>query len=117
MATGGPLRSLTGCVVALLLPVAASAAPSAAATLVQRAILAKTPANWQVHVSDRGDFLDVFVTPPYQEAFDLLYQPEELRNRMLAPASEATGGVVVQALASRERRRLRPGPFTRGAGE
>ena len=47
-------------------------------------IVAKVPQNWQVHVSMRDQTLVVFLMPPYQEAFNLWYEPEELREKMLA---------------------------------
>ena len=56
---------------------------SGARSLLQNELKARTPADWQVHVSDRGDTLLAFVTPPYQQAFDLWYEPAALKERML----------------------------------
>ena len=42
------------------------------------------PGDWQVHVSWREDQLVAFVMPPYQEGFDLWYEPETLRSKMLS---------------------------------
>lgn len=50
---------------------------------LQQELRRKVPSNWQVHVSQRGDVLLAFITPPYQEAFDLWYEPVKLRERML----------------------------------
>ncbi len=63
--------------------VAGEPAPEASAYLEQQ-IARKVPQNWQIHVSRRGDDLIVFFMPPYQEAFDLWYEPDQLREKMLA---------------------------------
>jgi hypothetical protein len=55
-----------------------------ARAFLQREIVAKVPQNWQVHVSRRGDDLVAFLMPPYQEAFNLWYEPAQLRERMLS---------------------------------
>jgi hypothetical protein len=67
---------------ALTAPVIA-AEPSPEAYLAQE-IAGKAPQNWQIHVSRRGDDLVAFFMPPYQEAFDLWYQPNQLREKMLS---------------------------------
>ncbi len=61
-----------------------------ARALLQQEIAGKVPQNWQVHVSRRGDDLIAFLMPPYQEAFNLWYEPEQLREKMLSlcPASQ-----------------------------
>jgi hypothetical protein len=51
--------------------------------LLRDELAAKAPSNWMAHVSERGDLLLAFVTPPYQEAFDLWYDPAPLRDKML----------------------------------
>jgi hypothetical protein len=51
---------------------------------LEREIARKVPQNWQVHVSRRGDDLVAFFMPPYQEAFNLWYEPSQLREKMLA---------------------------------
>lgn len=61
----------------------AMAADSPARRVLQDELKARTPADWQVHVSDRGDTLLAFVTPPYQQAFDLWYEPARLKDTML----------------------------------
>ena len=55
----------------------------AAARLFANRTEGQSPPNWQVHVSQRGDMLLAFITPPYQEAFDLWYEPVKLRERIL----------------------------------
>jgi hypothetical protein len=55
-----------------------------AGAYLQQEILRKAPPNWQVHVSRRGDDLIAFFIPPYQEAFDLWYEPAQLHAKMLA---------------------------------
>jgi hypothetical protein len=62
---------------------AARADSSPAVAMLGQEISSKVPSNWQVHVSWRGDQLLAFVTPPYQEAFNLWYEPEKLRAVML----------------------------------
>lgn len=69
--------------------------------LLQDELTARTPADWQVHVSDRGDALLAFVTPPYQQAFDLWYAPDQLRARMLS-LCPAADDAVWGALAPRQ---------------
>ncbi len=64
---------------------AMAAEPSLEArTYLEEQILRKVPQNWQVHVSRRGDDLIAFFMPPYQEAFDLWYEPGQLQAKMLA---------------------------------
>jgi hypothetical protein len=48
----------------------------------------KAPRHWQVHVRWRDHALLASFMPPYQEAFDLWYQPESLLQTMreLCPA-------------------------------
>jgi hypothetical protein len=52
-------------------PFAACAESSPPRDWLQQELKDKAPSNWQVHVSQRGDMLLAFITPPYQEAFDL----------------------------------------------
>jgi hypothetical protein len=42
----------------------------------------KAPSNWQMHVRWREGTLLASFMPPYQEAFDLWYQPESLLQKM-----------------------------------
>src|SRR5690242_629863 len=42
----------------------------------------KAPRHWQVHVRWRDHGLLASFMPPYQEAFDLWYQPESLLHRI-----------------------------------
>jgi hypothetical protein len=51
--------------------------------LTPTVVASTLPPNWQLHVSDRGDVLIAFLTPPYQEAFDLLYSPVALESKVL----------------------------------
>jgi hypothetical protein len=80
---------LAGCLAGL----PAVAAGSQEAHLLQEQVAAKVPANWQVHVSARGETLVVFLMPPYQEAFDLWYQPERLRKKMLGLCPEPSDAI------------------------
>ncbi len=77
-----------GLVAGFALAVASSAAPAVAgspeASLLREETAAKVPANWQVHVSPRDNALVIFLMPPYQEAFNLWYEPEKLREKMLS---------------------------------
>jgi hypothetical protein len=68
---------------ALTAPVVADEQPPEA-TFLEQEIARKVPQNWQVHVSRRGDDLVTFFMPPYQEAFDLWYDSDKLREKMLA---------------------------------
>jgi hypothetical protein len=65
---------------------------SEASAYLEQAIARKVPQNWQVHVSRRGDDLIAFFMPPYQEAFDLWYEPDQLREKMLSlcPSNDDT---------------------------
>jgi hypothetical protein len=69
------------CLAQILCGQGASAAGSPERALLQAELTARTPSNWQVHVSQRDDVLLAFITPPYQEAFDLWYQPATLREK------------------------------------
>ncbi len=75
---------------ALTAPVIAAEPSSDAGAYLEQEIARKVPQNWQVHVSRRGDDLIAFFMPPYQEAFDLWYEPGQLRDKMLAlcPSSD-----------------------------
>jgi hypothetical protein len=74
---------------------------SSARSLLQDELKARTPADWQVHVSDRGDALLAFVTPPYQQAFDLWYEPAALKERMLG-LCPAAGDAIWRELAPQQ---------------
>lgn len=69
---------------ALTAPAIAAELPSEAGAYLKQEIARKVPPNWQVHVSRRGEGLIAFFMPPYQEAFDLWYEPSQLREKMLA---------------------------------
>ena len=71
-------------VMALTAPVVADEPSSEANTYLELELARKMPQNWQVHVSRRGGDLVAFLMPPYQEAFDLWYEPGQLRERILA---------------------------------
>ncbi len=80
-------RSISACTIAIALMAAASApavAASPEALLLEQETAAKVPSNWQIHVSTRDKALVVFLMPPYQEAFDLWYEPEKLHAKMVA---------------------------------
>jgi hypothetical protein len=70
--------------VSLLMPHLASAERSRAALLLEGDLAAHAPAAWQVHVSERPEGLVAFIIPPYQEGFDLWYQPSLLKARIQA---------------------------------
>ncbi len=70
------------------MPQLAEAQDPAPVAALQHELQSKLPGNWQMHVRWRdGDVLASFM-PPYQEAFDLWYQPEALLQKMqeLCPA-------------------------------
>jgi hypothetical protein len=71
-------------VLAVTAPAIAAEPSSEAGAYLEQEIARKVPQNWQVHVSRRGDDLIAFFMPPYQEAFDLWYEPGQLREKMLA---------------------------------
>jgi len=75
---------------ALTAPAIAAEFPSEAGAYFEREMARKVPQNWQVHVSRRGEGLIAFFMPPYQEAFDLWYDPDQLREKILAlcPSSD-----------------------------
>ncbi|MFY9642050.1 MAG: hypothetical protein WA384_20795 [Rhodomicrobium sp.] len=57
---------------------------------VQQELAAKVPSTWQIHVTQRDGHLLGFVTPPYQEAFNLWYEPQKLQEKLqsLCPAPQ-----------------------------
>lgn len=68
--------------------------------MLQQELTGKVPRQWQVHVTWRDATLLAFVTPyPYQQAFDLWYDPEKLHASMLA-LCPATGDVIWTQLTS-----------------
>ena len=73
--------------VSLLMPHLASAERSRAALLLEGDLAAHAPAAWQVHVSERPEGLVAFIIPPYQEGFDLWYQPSLLKARMITDST------------------------------
>jgi hypothetical protein len=80
-----------------------SAAPETTpADLLRDETLAKVPPNWQVHVSWRDNALVVFLMPPYQEAFDLWYEPEKLRDKMLQLCPGPTDVIWAKLPADRD---------------
>ena len=62
---------------------AVSAEPTPEAQMLSQEIASQVPPNWQIHVSWRENQLVAFVTPTYQEGFDLWYEPQKLRAAML----------------------------------
>jgi hypothetical protein len=77
----------------VILASGAIAAGAQARNLLQEELKGRVPTNWDVHVSDRGDALLAFVTPPYQEAFDLWFEPAQLREKMLGLCPAAADAV------------------------
>ena len=80
-------RRVSACAIGVALTAALSApafAASPEAILLKQETAAKVPSNWQIHVSPRDKALVIFLMPPYQEAFDLWYEPEKLHAKMLA---------------------------------
>ena len=74
------------CAIAWASTVLAETSPQAA--LLNRELTAKVPQSWQIHVTWRDEVLVAFITPPYQEAFDLWYAPEKPgRCSVCAPAA------------------------------
>ena len=71
----------------------AIAAGAQARDLLQNELKGRVPTNWDVHVSDRGDALFAFITPPYQEAFDLWFEPAQLKEKMLGLCPAAADAV------------------------
>lgn len=83
-AAGGLRRAVAAVGFVALSGALPALAGSPPADLLRQETVAKVPANWQVHVSFRDRTLVIFLMPPYQEAFDLWYEPEKLRAKMLA---------------------------------
>jgi hypothetical protein len=71
------------CFAAAFASVAAYAEQTSETGMLANEIAAKVPADWQIHISWRDNQLVAFVTPPYQQAFNLWYDPEKLRTTML----------------------------------
>lgn len=71
------------CCLTGLAKTAVFAGPSPEAAMLSQEIAAKVPPDWQIHVTWREVQLVAFVTPPYQEAFDLWYEPAKLHAAML----------------------------------
>lgn len=71
-----------GCLAVLTASPALAGSPET--DLLRDETVAKVPQNWQVHVSMRDRKLVIFLMPPYQEAFNLWYEPQKLREKMLA---------------------------------
>jgi hypothetical protein len=80
----------------------APAEPSAEAAVLTQEIAAKVPSNWQIRVTWRDKQLLAFVTPPYQEAFELWYEPEKLRATMLNPCPAKNGALWGRLGADRQ---------------
>lgn len=61
-----------------------------AVAVLRRELQAKVPKHWQMHLSQRDQFILVSLMPPYQEAFDLWYDPERqfASLRKLCPARD-----------------------------
>jgi len=78
------LACILACCTVLFAFVAASAEETPEAAMLRSEIGAKVPATWQIRVAWREDQLVAFITPPYQEAFDLWYEPDKLRVKMLS---------------------------------
>ena len=61
-----------------------------ARNIVEREIEPKLPPRWQMHVSEREKFLLVSLMPPFQEAFDLIYDSQRQATllRQLCPRAD-----------------------------
>lgn len=59
--------------------------------LLRQDLAAKVPGDWQLHVTTRDGATVAFATPPYQQAFDLWYDPDKLHATLaaLCPAKDA----------------------------
>ena len=53
----------------------------------------KLPSSWQMHVRWRDGALLASFMPPYQEAFDLWYRPEDLLEKMRTLCPDPDAGV------------------------
>ena len=73
----------------VLASAAAFAQDRTARNIVAQNIEPKLPPHWQLHVSEREKILLVSLMPPYQEAFDLWYDPQRQAAvlRQLCPAA------------------------------
>ena len=60
----------------------ALAEQSREAKLLQRQLADRVPNTWQIHATLREGVLVGFVTPPYQEAFNLWYEPQKLQEKL-----------------------------------
>ena len=71
------------------LPQIAAAQDAAPVTALKQELESKVPHNWQMHVRWREGAVLASMIPPYQEGFDLWYQPDTLLQKMrdLCPAS------------------------------
>jgi hypothetical protein len=92
---------------ALTVPAMAAEPSVEAGTYLEQQILRKVPPNWQVHVSRRGDDLIAFFMPPYQEAFDLWYEPGRLQSKMMALCPSGDDAIW-QKLAPEQNIKLEP---------
>jgi hypothetical protein len=73
---------LTAFIAAVLTVLPIANAEDAALKELKNQLEQKAPRHWQVHVRWRDGVLLASFMPPYQEAFDLWYQPETLLERM-----------------------------------
>ena len=73
---------LTAFLAALVAVLPIASAEDAALEELKNQLKQKAPRHWQVHVRWRDGVLLASFMPPYQEAFDLWYQPETLLERM-----------------------------------
>jgi hypothetical protein len=73
---------LTAFLTALLAVLPITNAEDAALEDLKIQLEQKAPRHWQVHIRWRDGVLLASFMPPYQEAFDLWYQPESLLERM-----------------------------------
>ena len=78
-----------------MLPLTATviAAEPSPEVYLEQEVARKVPQNWQIHVSRRGDDIVAFLMPPYQEAFNLWYEPDQLREKMLALCPAANDAI------------------------
>ncbi|MBV9758633.1 MAG: hypothetical protein JO047_16435 [Alphaproteobacteria bacterium] len=85
------IAAIAGTAVLAAIAPAVVAGELTALDLLRQELGAKAPAGWQLHVSRREDAIVAFITPPYQQAFDLWYEPDKLRAAMqsFCPAKDS----------------------------
>ena len=85
------MKAIVACAIAVCMSSAALAEEGDAVTLLTSELKAQTPSRWEVRVRWReADMLLATITPwPYQEAFDLWYDPSTLLEKLSALCPKA----------------------------